>query len=120
MNAVMTEELFREDSYQRSCEARVLSVSERGLILDRTVFYPTGGGQPGDTGSLVTADGTSVVVVDTRKDDETGCVTHLVEGDPPLHLEGVEVTATIDWDRRHRLMRVHTLLHLLCSLIPAG
>lgn len=116
----MTEELFREDSYLTSCEAKVVAVSEEGIVLDRTVFYPTGGGQPGDTGTLTTADGRSVPVVDTRKGKAVAGIVH-VPGDGAATLaEGDVVTATVDWDRRHRLMRMHTAMHILCSLVDGG
>lgn len=116
----MTEELFREDSYLKSCEAKVVAVGEEGIVLDRTVFYPTGGGQPGDTGTLATADGRSVIVADTRKGKALDGIVHVpAEGAPALSV-GDTVTATIDWDRRHRLMRMHTAMHVLCSMVEGG
>ncbi|WP_420563062.1 alanyl-tRNA editing protein [Thalassobaculum sp.] len=116
----MTEELFREDSYLTSCEAKVVAVSEEGIVLDRTVFYPTGGGQPGDVGTLTTADGRTVPVADTRKGKTVTGIVH-VPGEGAADLaEGDVVTATIDWDRRHRLMRMHTAMHVLCSLVEGG
>ena len=111
----MTEELFREDAYLKSCEAAVVAVTEEGVVLDRTVFYPMGGGQPGDIGVL-SVDGTDFTVTDTRK-SEAG-ILHLVEGDKPA--TGAKATATVDWDRRHRLMRVHSAMHLLCSAIDGA
>ncbi len=117
----MTEELFREDAYMRSCDAVVTRVGEHGIILNRTVFYPMGGGQPGDVGVLEPADGGEPVrIVDTRKGDADGEVLHIPEGPVPAGLAGATVRAEIDWNRRYRLMRTHTLLHLLCALIPAG
>lgn len=116
----MTEELFREDAYLKSCEAAVTAVEGRGVVLDRTVFYPTGGGQPGDTGVLRTADGREIHIVDCVKDRETGAHLHvLADGEAALS-PGDAVTAEIDWERRHRLMRIHTCLHLLCSLVPGA
>ena len=115
----MTEEVFRQDAYARSCAARITAVDEAGVRLDRTVFYPLGGGQPGDTGELVFADGTAVRIVDTRKGEVPGEIMHVPEGPVDPDLGGADVTACIDWDRRHRLMRMHTCLHLLCSLVPA-
>lgn len=116
----MTEELFREDGYLRSCEATVTAVDEAGIRLDRTVFYPMGGGQPGDTGTLATADGREVRIVDTRKDRETGEHLHIpAEGEPALAV-GDTVTASVDWQRRHRLMRMHSALHLLCAAVEGG
>lgn len=114
----MTRELFREDSYLKSCRARVVASGPDGVVLDQTVFYPMGGGQPGDTGTLIFDDGKRLAVTDTRK-GEAG-ILHLLApgGDAPA--VGSDVTAEIDWDRRHRHMRMHTSLHLLCAVIPAG
>lgn len=115
-----TEELFREDSYLKECSATVTGVRDGAVILDRTVFYPMGGGQPGDSGLLRLADGTEIAVADTRKDRDTGAHLHvLAEGATPP-AEGTAVTAVIDWDRRHRLMRMHSALHLLCSVVPGA
>lgn len=108
----MTEELFSTDAYARSCPATVAEVTDGGVILDRTVFYARGGGQPGDTG-LLGWDGGQVRVTDTVKLD--GNVVHVVEGDPPA--VGTSVEAEIDWDRRHTLMRTHTALHALSAVI---
>ncbi|GHD63444.1 Ala-tRNA(Pro) hydrolase [Thalassobaculum fulvum] len=114
----MTEELFREDAYLKSCDATVTAVGESGIVLDRTVFYPTGGGQPGDSGTLTRADGTAVPIVDTRKAD--GGIAHVpAEGAPTLAV-GDKVAATLDWDRRYRHMRVHTALHVMCSQVNGG
>ena len=117
----MTDELFREDASLRECGATVLALAEGGVILDRTVFYPLGGGQAGDRGTLRLADGRSVDVVDTRKSKEhPGGVLHLLAPDTDLSLlqPGAAVTAWIDWVRRLRHMRFHTSTHLLCALIP--
>jgi len=108
----VTEELFSTDAYARSCPATVAEVTDGGVILDRTVFYARGGGQPGDTG-LLGWDGGQVRVTDTVKRD--GNVVHVVEGDPPA--AGTSVEAEIDWDRRHTLMRTHTALHALSAVI---
>ncbi len=116
----MTEELFRHDAYARSCEASVVSVSPRGIVLDCTVFYPEGGGQPGDLGTLRTADGQEVSIVDTRKDRATGEHLHVPAEGAPAMAPGDRVTAEIDWERRHQLMRMHTCLHLLCSIVDGG
>ena len=115
----MTEEVFRQDAYARSCEARVTAVDEAGVRLDRTVFYPLGGGQPGDSGELVLHDGTAIRIIDTRKGTAPDEIVHVPEASADPALAGSGVTARIDWNRRHRLMRIHTCLHLLCSLIPA-
>jgi len=123
----MTDELFRSDAYLRDCEARILRVEESGIVLDRTVFYPQGGGQAGDCGSLLLADGRRLAIADTRKardaegratdeilhvpaDGQAEVLATLKPGDP--------LTARIDWDRRHKLMRFHTATHLLCHLVP--
>jgi len=118
--APMTEELFREDATLLQCRARVLHADAQGLRLDRTVFYPQGGGQAGDAGELVLADGRSLVVVDTRKGEVPGEIVHLLaEG---TDLEGVqpgrELVARVDAARRRAHMRFHTATHLLCALVP--
>jgi len=114
-----TQELFREDSYQQQCSATIIAVSDDGIELDRTVFYPVGGGQPGDTGTLVLASGDEISIVDTRKGNEEGQIHHVPLQPALVELLGQKVNATIDWDRRHRMMRVHTLLHLLCAAVDA-
>ena len=111
----MTEELFRADAYARSCEAAVAAGEAAGVVLDRTVFYARGGGQPGDRGWLELADGTRLEVVDTIK-GAGGILHQLAEAarQPP---GGAKVAAEIDWPRRHRLMRMHSAMHLLCAAI---
>lgn len=116
----MTEEVFRTDSYAAQCEAVVTAVDENGIQLDCTVFYPMGGGQPGDTGVLRSAAGAEVRVADTRKGDAPGQILHIPESDASALKSGDRVTALIDWDRRYRLMRMHTCLHLLCSVVDGG
>mgnify|MGYP001352660709 CR=1 FL=1 len=112
-----TELVFRADAYARSCQARIVAADERGIRLDRTVFYPMGGGQPGDIGVLRLADGGVISIVDTVKGDEPDEVIHRpAEGTVPPPA-GTAVTAEIDWDRRYRLMRMHTCLHLLCAVV---
>ena len=117
-----TEALFREDSHLTECVARVCAIDARGVQLDRTVFYPQGGGQAGDAGELLLADGTRIVIADTRKGEAPGAVLHIPAAEPSEALAklrlGDEVTARIDWDRRHRHMRFHTATHLLCALVP--
>ncbi|MCZ6577312.1 MAG: alanyl-tRNA editing protein [Acidiferrobacterales bacterium] len=116
----MTDELFRADPYARQCKATVIAVDEHGFQLDRTVFYPMGGGQPGDTGVLRRDDGSEVPIVDTRKGENAGEVFHVpAEGAAALQ-PGETVSAEIDWERRHRLMRMHTCLHVLCAVVPGG
>ena len=113
----MTELVFRDDPYARSCGATVTSVDAAGIELDRTVFYPMGGGQPGDTGRLVFDRG-SVEIVDTRKGDGPEIVRHLIAEGADAPPPGTTVSAEIDWERRHRIMRVHTCMHLLSALLP--
>lgn len=115
----MTEEIFRDDAYVRQCTATVTGVDETGIRLDRTVFYPTGGGQPGDKGVLRLADGREIPIVDTRKAEDSPAIVHVPAADAPLPQPGTQVTAVIDWERRHRLMRMHTCLHLLSAVLPA-
>ncbi len=116
----MTEEVFRTDSYATQCEAVVTAVDENGIQLDRTVFYPMGGGQPGDTGVLRNAAGAEVRITDTRKGDAPGQILHIPESGASALKSGDKVTAAIDWDRRYRLMRMHTCLHLLCTVVAGG
>jgi len=116
----MTNELFREDSYLKECDATVISLDERGICLDRTIFYPRGGGQPGDSGTIVGSDGVETPITDTIKDRETGDHLHLPAEGAPLPVAGDKVTLRIEWERRYRLMRMHSCMHLLCAVIPAG
>src|SRR5918996_3717740 len=111
----MTEELFREDAFARQCDAMVVGLAEDGVCLDRTVFYSTGGGQPGDRGRLVLEDGSALDVVDTIKGPD-GIVHRLAEGGILPEI-GVRLRAEIDWQRRHRLMRMHSAMHLLCRAV---
>ena len=116
----MTEELFREDAYATSCKAKVLEADECGVILDRTVFYVEGGGQPGDTGTLTLSDGSEVQVVGTYQDKDGRGILHALAEGQILPPPGSEVSAEIDWDRRYKHMRMHSCLHLLCSLVDGG
>ncbi len=126
----MTETLFKDEPYRRETEARVVGVTEQGVELDRTVFYPRGGGQAGDAGELILGDGRSLAIIDTVKGAPAPSPSALGEG-RILHVPapgqealvaslapGTVVTARIDWDRRHRHMRFHTATHLLCAIIP--
>ncbi len=110
--------LFRDDAYQKTCAATVVAINDRGgVILDQTVFYPTGGGQPGDCGQL-TWDGGKADVATTVKGDTSDEIVHgLAEGETPPAI-GVVVEASLDWAHRYRLMRMHTCLHLLSSIVP--
>ncbi len=112
--------IFREDAYACECNATVTAVDDRGIWLDRTIFYPEGGGQPGDMGTLTTEAGAVIPIANTIKVD--GADTSVcVPGDSSvLPAVGQRVTAKIDWERRHKLMRMHTAMHLLCSAVPAG
>ena len=114
----MTEELFREDSYQRQCNAAVIAVNEDGIVLDRTVFYPEGGGQPGDSGTLKFADGREIIIANTRKADEG--ITHVPLEGALAPTVGDAVTAEIDWERRYLHMRIHTALHVLCAHVEGA
>ena len=117
-SAAMTELLFRADVYARQCDATVAAVDARGIRLDRTIFYPLGGGQPGDSGVLVTEDGATIRIVDTVKGEGTDEIIHVPEAVTPLPAAGTQVRAGLDWERRHRHMRFHTCLHLLCAVVP--
>ena len=110
--------IFQHDTYARSCEAVVVSAAPEGIRLDRTVFYATGGGQPGDRGVLRLEDGGAVEIVDTRKGASPDDVVHVPAEGAALPAPGARVTAEIDWERRHRLMRIHTCLHLLSAVLP--
>ena len=115
----MTEELFREDAYLRSCEACVTAVNDRGgIVLDRTVFYATGGGQPGDSGWLRLNDGREIAVATTVYDADRTTIVHVPAEGAELPQAGQSLEAEIDWARRYAHMRVHTGLHLLCALLP--
>ena len=120
MVEAMTELLFRDDGYLRSCNARVIAADERGIMLDRTVFYAMGGGQPGDTGSLRLRSGREIAIVDTIKGASADEVIHVPAAGSTLLEPGTELVAEIDWERRHRLMRMHTCLHLLCAVVPGA
>lgn len=114
----MVEELFRQDAYIKETDATVTAVDERGVRLDRSIFYPTGGGQPGDTG-LLQWDGGEARVVDTVKADG-GDVLHVLAADAPRPGVGTKVKATLDWERRHRHMRMHTALHVMSAVIKGN
>ena len=122
----MTQDLFRQDAYLAECGATVTAVHQHGIVLHRTVFYPLGGGQAGDAGELVLADGSAITITDTRKGKDaegqpTADIVHVpAPGQEALLAAlrpGTELTARVDWARRHRLMRFHTSTHLLCHLV---
>ncbi|MEM7505621.1 MAG: alanyl-tRNA editing protein [Pseudomonadota bacterium] len=113
----MTETLYRDDPYLRETRARVTGITAEGaVILDRTVFYPTGGGQPGDTGAL-SWDGGEAAIADTVKSDGDAILHLPAEGASPPPV-GTKVMAVLDWERRYRHMRCHTGLHLLSVVVP--
>ncbi len=114
----MTEELFRTDSYLRDCQAVVTAVTERAFAVNRTVFYAMGGGQPGDTGAFSGSAGEGRIV-DCYRDRSRGLHLHVVEDGVELPSIGEAVDLRIDWDRRYRLMRMHSSLHILCAAVPA-
>jgi len=116
----MTELLFRDDAYVSTCRARITAVDARGIRLDRTVFYPMGGGQPGDNGVLRLPSGEPIEIVDTIKGELPDEVIHIPAPGSTLPGPGTELVGEIDWERRYRLMRMHTCLHLLCSIVPGA
>jgi len=114
----MTEILFRDDSYLRECDATVTATKDGAVVLDRTIFYPMGGGQPGDTGRI-SWEGGSATIIDTRYGDD-GEILHLVADGDPFPGAGTAVNIALDWERRYRHMRMHTALHLLGSVLQYG
>ncbi len=112
----MTVEFFREDGYLTSCEAQVVATEDNAVIVDQTVFYPQGGGQPGDIGSLTLADGSVLQVIDTIKGEQG--IKHIVAEGSALAQVGDRIKLEIDWVRRHRLMRMHSCMHMLCAMVP--
>lgn len=114
----MVEELFRQDAYIKEADATVTAVEERGVRLDRSIFYPTGGGQPGDTG-LLRWDGGEARIVEAVK-AEAGDVLHVLAPDAPRPEVGTKVHTSLDWDRRHLHMRMHTALHVMSAVIKGN
>ena len=118
---MLTEEVFRTDSYLKECEATVVSVNDLGgIILDRTNFYPTGGGQPGDMGILRLEDGGEITIATTVKGKGDENVVHVPDEGQEAPATGTKVVAVIDWERRYKHMQMHTALHLMCNVVPAG
>jgi misacylated tRNA(Ala) deacylase len=115
----MTRELFREDAYLKECNACVIGTKDNGIILDQTNFYPTGGGQPGDSGVFILANLQEITIANTIKDPETDAILHMVEEGTRLPNIGDKITCRIDWERRYQLMRMHTALHIMCSKVDA-
>lgn len=114
----MTAWLFRDFPYQRDCEARVVTADARGLMLDCTIFYPHGGGQPGDTGTLTREDGAAIPIVDTLKGETRGEIVHVLPEGALTPRVGETVRLALDWDRRYAHMRMHTACHLLSAVLP--
>ncbi len=112
-----SETLFSNDAYLRTFDAVVTGAGDGYLILDQTAFYPAGGGQPGDSGQITYDEG-SKNLVDTRKGEIPNEIRHIVENGAALPAVGTRVVGHIDWDRRFRLMRMHTALHLLSAVVP--
>ncbi|HET8587449.1 MAG TPA: alanyl-tRNA editing protein [Candidatus Limnocylindria bacterium] len=111
----MSDNICYRDAYARSVSARVLQTDADGVILDRTVFYPGGGGQPADAGWLALASGARLGVVSARKRGDD--IVHVLEEGVETPDVGSEVTVEIDWERRHDLMRTHSALHVLCGVV---
>ena len=109
--------IFREDPYAQSCEATVTAADESGIRLDQTVFYAESGGQLGDRGRLLLADGQAIEIADTKKGEHHEDIVHIPAEGSTLPAPGTTVTAEIDWERRYRLMRLHTCMHLLCAVV---
>lgn len=116
---VVTEALFRDDAYRASTAATVVAISERGgILLDRTVFYATSGGQPGDTGRFLLDDGSQIAIAATVTGETKDEIIHVPADGQAMPPIGASVTAEIDWARRFKLMRMHTACHLLTVVCP--
>ncbi|MER8923141.1 alanyl-tRNA editing protein [Mesorhizobium sp. M0802] len=114
-----TEALFRDDAYLREADATVVAINERGgIILDRTIFYATSGGQPGDTGTLERADGSRIAIAATITGETKDEIIHVPAPEQPAPEVGERVKLAIDWERRHLLMRMHAACHLLTVVCP--
>ncbi len=114
----MTYALFRDDAYRRETPATVIFAEARGVALDRTVFYPQGGGQPGDQGDLVIEGGATIPIANTIYDADRKTILHVPADGAALPAPGSAVVVRIDWDRRYKRMRAHTALHLLSVALP--
>ena len=114
----MTIELFREDGYLKSCKAQVTAITSDGVCFDQTVFYPVGGGQPGDSGVIITDSGAEINIIDCKKDKEIQAHLHVIEESANSLQIGETVNLVLDWERRHRLMRMHSCMHMLCVAVP--
>ena len=114
-----TEFLFRDDAYLKTATARVVAAGEGWIELDRTIFYPLGGGQPGDIGFLVRDNGDRIAIADTRKGEAPGVVRHLLAPGANLLAPGDNISLELDWTRRYALMRLHTALHVMSCVVTA-
>jgi misacylated tRNA(Ala) deacylase len=114
-----TELLFRDDAYLKTATAQAVAVNERGIELDRSIFYPVGGGQSGDTGFLLRANGERIEIADTRKGDSIDHVLHIPAPGMSRPEIGEALTLEIDWQRRYALMRLHTALHVMSCVVVA-
>jgi misacylated tRNA(Ala) deacylase len=114
-----TELLFRDDAYLRAATARVVAARDGQVELDRTIFYPLGGGQPGDTGFLIRESGERIAIADTRKGETPGSVAHFLPAGSALPEAGESVSLELDWPRRYALMRLHTALHVMSCVVIA-
>lgn len=109
--------LFEDDAYLKECSARVTRVNGQGVELDQTVFYATGGGQPGDSGKMVLGDGREIAIIEAKKGESFGDVVHILAEGGARPAVGDEVTVRLDWARRYTHMRFHTAMHVMCALI---
>ena len=120
MEVSETKLLFREDAYSKTCQATIVACNEEGVQLDQTVFYGRGGGQPGDTGLLKLTDGNAIEIVDTVNNKFQKSLIHVPAPGNIMPPPGTTVVATIDWQRRYQLMRMHSCLHLLSAVIDGA
>ncbi|CDX57598.1 Alanyl-tRNA synthetase [Mesorhizobium plurifarium] len=119
MMAYKTEALFRDDAYQKTAEAEVVAINDRGgILLDRTIFYATSGGQPGDTGMIERADGGRIAIAATITGETKEEIIHVPAPEQALPAVGEKLKLLIDWERRHLLMRMHSACHLLTVVCP--
>jgi misacylated tRNA(Ala) deacylase len=115
----MTATLFRDDAYLQSCEATVIALTEQGVVLDRTVFYPNGGGQAGDTGSMTLVSGVQIQITDTLKGEAPDSIVHFIAPDVARPAVGDVISVQLDWERRYKLMRLHSALHVMSCVVVA-
>lgn len=117
----MTNALFTEDAYLKECTATVVAINDRGGIsLNQTIFYPTGGGQPGDTGAMIMDGGGEITIATTVKGDQAGDIIHVPDEGQSTPAVGSTVTIKLDWDKRYLHMRMHSAMHIMCAVVPCG